>query len=103
MPKPLRKIGTHESVFVTYVVGELQFVEGHHLLHPLLARRRGVGVDVHPLRHFRVCFTSDHPSTPETKGLVNDTHKDAVPILIPAKFAVKTKQICTREWILLDS
>ena len=35
-------------MLVRQVVGELQLVEGDHLLHPLLPCRRAVRVDVHP-------------------------------------------------------
>ncbi len=53
------------------VVGELQLVEGDHLLHPLLARRRAVWVDVHPLWHLWVGLASNDPpaGTEEFSGV----------------------------------
>ena len=45
---------SYQSVFVRYVVGQLELVEGHGLLHPLLASSRAVRVDVHPFRHLGV-------------------------------------------------
>ena len=49
------------------VVGEFQLVEGDDLLHPLLAGRGAVRMDVHPLWHFRIRFTRYHPSAAEKK------------------------------------
>lgn len=45
------------------VVGEFELVERDDFLHPLFAGAGGVGVDVHPLRHFRVRFAGHHPPT----------------------------------------
>lgn len=67
-----KEVGTHETMLVTYVVCQFQLVEGDHLLHPLLARRRRVGVDVHPLRHLRVCLPSHHPPTPRTNEQIQE-------------------------------
>ena len=49
-------------MLVRNVVGELEFVEGHDLGHPLLARARTVRVYVHPFGHFRIRLAGDHPS-----------------------------------------
>lgn len=53
---------TYEAMFVWDVIGQLQFVEGDHFLHPLLSGAWRIWVDIHPLWHFRVCFTGDHPT-----------------------------------------
>ena len=50
-------------MLVRQVVGELQLVEGDHLLHPLLSCRRAVRVDVHPLRHLGIGLPCHDPST----------------------------------------
>ena len=50
-------------MLVRQVVGELQLVEGDHLLHPLLSSCGAVRVDVHPLRHLRVGLPCHDPST----------------------------------------
>jgi len=49
-------------VFVRNVVGELQFVERDRFAHPLLAGRRRVRMDVHPLRHLRIGFSGNQPT-----------------------------------------
>ena len=54
-------------MLVRDVVGELEFMEGDDLLHPLLPRRRAVWVDVHALWHLRVGLASHHPAA-ETNG-----------------------------------
>jgi hypothetical protein len=56
-------------VFITNVVGQFQLVERDDFLHPLLARRRRVGVDVHALGHLRIGFARHHPSTANQKQL----------------------------------
>lgn len=48
-------------MFVRDIVGKLEFVEGHNFLHPLLASRGRVWMNVHPFWHFRIRFPSDHP------------------------------------------
>lgn len=40
VPGEIKKVDTHETVLVTNVVRQLQFVEGDNLLHPLFTRRR---------------------------------------------------------------
>ena len=47
------------------VVGELELVEGDHLLHPLLAGGGAVGVDVHPLGHLGVPLARHNPTAGE--------------------------------------
>ena len=49
------------AVLVGYVVGDLELMEGHHLLHPLLTRGGRIRVYVHPLGHLRVGFSRHHP------------------------------------------
>ena len=53
---------TYESVLVGNVIGQFEFMEGHHLLHPLLARRGRVGMNIHPFGHFRIRLAGDHPA-----------------------------------------
>ena len=48
-------------MFVRYVVGQLEFVEGDCLVHPLLPGGGTVGVDVHPLGHLGVRLPGNHP------------------------------------------
>ena len=50
-------------MLVRQVVGQLQLVEGDHLLHPLLSSCGAVRVDVHPLRHLGVRLPSHDPPT----------------------------------------
>ena len=52
---------TYQSMFVGYVVGEFEFVEGDNFLHPLFPSGGAVGVNVHPLGHLRVRIASHHP------------------------------------------
>ena len=54
---------THQAVLVGDVVGQLELVEGDHLLHPLLPGGRTVRVDVHPLWHLGVRLSSNDPPT----------------------------------------
>ena len=49
-------------MFVGYVVGEFEFVEGDNFLHPLFSSCGTVGVNVHPLGHLRVRLASHDPS-----------------------------------------
>lgn len=60
---------THKSVLITNVVRQLQLVERDDFLHPLFARRRWVGVDVHSLGHLRIRLARHHPSTANQKQL----------------------------------
>ena len=53
---------TYQSVFVGYVVGEFEFVEGDNFLHPLFSSCGTVGVNVHPLGHLRVRLARHDPS-----------------------------------------
>lgn len=53
---------TYKSMFIRYVVGQLQFVERHWFTHPLFPRGRRVRVDVHSLGHLRVRLPGDHPA-----------------------------------------
>lgn len=64
-----RTYNTYKAVLVTDVVRQLQLVEGDHFLHPLLAGGRAVRMDVHPFRHLRVGFPSDHPTTDNNKNI----------------------------------
>ena len=52
---------THVSVLVEVVVGELELVEEHGLLHPVGARGRGVRVDVETARHVGLGLPRHHP------------------------------------------
>ena len=45
------------------VVGQLELVEGDHLLHPLLPGGRAVWVDVHSLWHLGVRLPGNDPPT----------------------------------------
>ena len=49
-------------MLVRNVVRQLQFMERHDFLHPLLPSARRVRVDVHPLRHFGIGFSRHHPA-----------------------------------------
>ena len=53
---------TYISLFIRYIVGELEFMEGDDLLHPLLPGGGAVRVDVHPLRHLSICLSSHYPT-----------------------------------------
>ena len=53
---------TYQSMFIRYIVGELEFMEGDDLLHPLLPGGGAVRVDVHPLRHLGVRLPGHYPS-----------------------------------------
>lgn len=67
-------LNTHKSVLITNVVRQFQLVERDDFLHPLLARRRRVGVDVHALGHFRIGLARHHPSTAKQKQLSALSH-----------------------------
>ena len=58
---------TYKSVLVGDVVGELELVEAHELLHPRLPRARRVRVDVHALGHFRIRFAGHQPPAANTR------------------------------------
>ena len=49
-------------MLVRKVVGELEFMEGDDLLHPLLPGGGAVRVDVHPLRHLSIGLSGHYPS-----------------------------------------
>ena len=49
-------------MFVGYVVGEFEFVEGDNFLHPLFPSCGTVGMNVHPLGHLRVSLARHDPS-----------------------------------------
>ena len=49
-------------MLVADVVGQLELVEGDHLLHPLLAGSGAVRVDIHAFRHLRICLPGYHPA-----------------------------------------
>lgn len=53
---------TYKAMLVGDVVRQLQFVEGHDFLHPLLPRAWWVRMNVHPLRHFGIGFSRHHPA-----------------------------------------
>ena len=53
---------TYQSMFVGYVVGEFEFMEGDNFLHPLFPSCGTVGMNVHPLGHLRVSLASHDPS-----------------------------------------
>lgn len=55
------------SVVIQLVVGELELVEGEHLLHPLSAFRRGVGVDVDAWGRVGVRLPRHNPRGAEMK------------------------------------
>ena len=55
-------------MLVADVVGQLELVEGDHLLHPLFSGGWAVRVNVHALRHLRVGLTGDHPAAAEERG-----------------------------------
>lgn len=57
--KPLRL--THMSVLVQRVVGQLQFEEGHGLLHPVAPRGRRVRVEVGPAGRLGLRFSRHLP------------------------------------------
>lgn len=49
------------AVVIQQVIGQLQLVERHNLLHPLCALSRRVRVVVHSARCGRVCLASHQP------------------------------------------
>ena len=49
-------------MLVRKVVGELEFMKGDDLLHPLLPGGGAVRMDVHPLRHLGVRLPGHYPS-----------------------------------------
>ena len=55
------KVVSYQAVLVGDVVGQLKLVKGHNFLHPLLAGRRAVRVDVHSLGHLRVGLPGHDP------------------------------------------
>lgn len=54
---------TYKSMLITNVVRQFQLMKRDDFLHPLLARWRWVGVDVHTFGHLWISFTCHHPST----------------------------------------
>ena len=70
--KQNRRCDTYEAVLVRDVVGQFEFVEGDDFLHPLLARRRTVRMDVHPLRHLGIRFAGHHPAAAIESKLINN-------------------------------
>ena len=50
------------AVLVQLIVGELQFIEGDDLFHPLSSLSRGVGVDVDPGWGVGVRLARHHPT-----------------------------------------
>ena len=61
---------TYQAVFVRYVIGEFQFVEGDNFLHPLFPSGGAVGGNVHPLGHLRVRLASHNPSAVTNSSLL---------------------------------
>lgn len=59
---------THMPILIQLIVGQLQLVEGHNLLHPIGAGRRRIGMDMYSRRRYGICFASDHPA-----GAAEDT------------------------------
>ncbi len=70
--QPQRMAAPYQPVLVRDVVGQLQLVERHHLLHPLLARGRAVRVDVHPLGHLRVRLAGHDPTAAKEHELLKN-------------------------------
>ena len=56
-----RKLDAYVSVLVEVVVGELEFVEGQRLFHPVRAAGRRVRVDVESPGHVRLGLAGRHP------------------------------------------
>lgn len=52
---------TYKSVFIGYVIGKFELVEGDDFGHPLLAGCRRIGMYVHPFGHFGIGFPGHHP------------------------------------------
>ena len=50
------------AVLIQLIVGELELVEGDHLLHPLGPLGRGVWVDVDPRGRVGVSLACHHPA-----------------------------------------
>lgn len=61
------------SVLVQLIVGQLQLVEGDHLLHPASSRRRRVWVDVNARRRYGIGLPRDHPTRAAIKHSVDKT------------------------------
>ena len=53
---------TYMSVIVQLVIGELELVEGHNLLHPLSSFSRRVWMNMYPGRRIRIRFPRHHPA-----------------------------------------
>jgi hypothetical protein len=52
-------VSAYVSVVVELMVGQLELVEADHLLHPLCAASRGVGMKVNPGANVTVTILSD--------------------------------------------
>lgn len=54
---------TYESVLIRNIVSEFKLMERDDFMHPLLASRRRIRMNVHSFRHFRISFASNDPAT----------------------------------------
>lgn len=55
-------LGTYMSERIEVVVGELELLEGNQLPHPVGTSSRGVGMNVQPPGHGRLCFPRHRPA-----------------------------------------
>lgn len=57
----VHRVQYRQSVLIRYVVGEFEFVERNHFLHPLLPGGRTIRMNVHSLGHFWVSLSRNNP------------------------------------------
>ncbi len=73
---------TYMAVLVQIIVGQFQFMECHHLLHPNCPSGRTVRMDVQPTGHVRFGLSGHHPFGVVVfiAGIVNgyDIHEEDV-------------------------
>lgn len=56
------KADTHMPILIQLIVGQLQLVEGHNLLHPIGARRWRIRMHMYPRWRYRVRLARHHPA-----------------------------------------
>lgn len=53
---------THMAILVELIVGQLQLVEGHYLLHPVGTGGRRIGMHMNTWRRYGIRFACHHPA-----------------------------------------
>lgn len=59
------------AILVELIVGQLQLVEGHYLLHPVGAGGRRIGMHMNTWRRYGVRLARHHPARTATPDKVN--------------------------------